>query len=271
MSINLQLRKFDMTRIKDDKIVIMIGKRGTGKSWLIRDLMYHHRSIPVGAVISPTESSNGFFKHFIPKIFIHDEYHPSITANFMKRQVKMTKLIEKGEKNIDPRAYLIFDDCLYDNSWKNDKYIREVFLNGRHRAIQFLLSLQYAIGINPMLRTNVDFIFILRENIISNRRKLYEQYAGMFPTFEMFCSTMDQCTENYECLVIDNTIQSNKIEEQIFWYKSEPHPDFRVGPSEVWQYSDQNWNEDDDEEEGININTYGREKKKGPRLNIKKV
>ena len=43
--------KFDMSRIKDDKIVIMIGKRGTGKSWLIRDILYHHRDIPVGAVI----------------------------------------------------------------------------------------------------------------------------------------------------------------------------------------------------------------------------
>lgn len=120
-----------------------------------------------------------------------------------------------------------------------------------------------------MLRTNTDFIFILRENIINNRKKLYEQYAGMFPTFDMFSSTMDQCTENYECLVIDNTIQSNKIEDQIFWYKAEPHSEFKMGPPEIWAYSEQNYNDDDDED--ININTYNKEKKRGPRLHVKKI
>ena len=28
---NIQLRKFDMSQIKDDKVVVMVGKRDTGK------------------------------------------------------------------------------------------------------------------------------------------------------------------------------------------------------------------------------------------------
>ena len=62
--------------------------------------------------------------------------------------------------------------------------------------------MQFALGIPPNLRTNIDYVFILRENIVSNRKRIYEHYAGMFPSFEMFCQIMDQCTENYECLVI---------------------------------------------------------------------
>lgn len=271
MSINLQLKKFNVSKIPDDKVIVMIGKRGTGKSFLIRDIMYHHRDIPVGTLISPTESSNHFFSNFIPKLFIHEEYHPTIIANFMKRQKKMGKLIEKGN-DIDPRAYIILDDCLYDKSWSKDKYIREIYMNGRHRKIFALFSLQFSLGLPPTLRGNVDYVFILRENIVSNRKRLYEHYAGMFPTFEMFCSTMDQCTENYECLVIDNNIQSNKIEDQVYWYKAEPHEDFKIGPKEVWQYSEQNCANDSDSEDEIDINTYGRSSsKKGPRLNIKKV
>ena len=42
----------------------------------------------------------------------------------------------------------------------------------------------------------------------------------MFPTFESFCQVMDQCTENYECLVINNNAKTNKLSEQIFWYKA---------------------------------------------------
>jgi len=51
----------------------------------------------------------------------------------------------------------------------------------------------------------------------------------MFPSFDFFCNVMDQCTENYECLVINNNAKSNKLEDQVFWYKAEAHPDFRMG------------------------------------------
>lgn len=56
----------------------------------------------------------------------------------------------------------------------------------------------------------------------------------MFPTFEMFCQFMDQCTENYECLVICNGVQSNRLEDQVFWYKASDHPPFRMCDQSLW-------------------------------------
>ena len=41
-----------------------------------------------------------------------------------------------------------------------------------------------------------------------------ENYAGMFPTFESFAQIMDQCTENYECLVINNNAKA-QLNDQI--------------------------------------------------------
>ena len=123
--------------------------------------------------------------------------------------------------DLDNRTFLILDDCLYDNSWQKDKNIRNIFMNGRHYNILFILTMQFALGIPPNLRTNIDYVFILRENIVSNRKRIYDHYAGMFPTFDMFCSTMDQCTENYECLVICNNAKSNKIEDQVFGIERE--------------------------------------------------
>ena len=52
--------------------------------------------------------------------------------------------------------------------------------------------------------------------------------AGMFPCFEVFCAVMDQCTENYECIVINNNAKSNRIEDQVFWYKASSHPPFEL-------------------------------------------
>jgi hypothetical protein len=105
--------------------------------------------------------------------------------------------------------------------------------------------MQYPLGIPPNLRTNIDYVFILRENYLTNRKRIYENYASMFPTFEAFCSVMDQTTENFECLVINNNAKTNKLNEQIFWYKAQPRPSFRLGSKELWEISKNMTNEDD--------------------------
>jgi len=46
---------------------------------------------------------------------------------------------------------------------------------------------------------------------------------------------MDACTENYECIVLDNTSKSNRIEDCVFWYKATLRKNFKVGAPEYWQ------------------------------------
>jgi hypothetical protein len=222
-------------------MIVLIGKKDTGKSFLVRDILANTRAcFPVGTVISGTEVANPFFQDMVPSKLIHDKYSPGIVMNAIKRQlaVKQQRNLDKkahgGNSNSDPRAFLILDDCLYDKSWINEESTRYVFMNGRHIDMVTLITMQYPLGITPNLRTNIDFVFILRENNITNRKRIYDNYAGMFPTFEMFCQFMDQCTENYECLVIANGVQSNKLEDQVFWYKASDHPSFRLCDDSLW-------------------------------------
>ena len=247
---NFQLRKFNMEMITErcdidsrkSPMMVIIGKKDTGKSFLVRDVLFQtQRHFPVGTVISATEAANEFFQTMVPSKFIHDKYRPEIVQNVIKRQatIKNKRNTDKAARgnssNVDPRAFLILDDCLYDaKSWINEESTRFVFMNGRHIDLMTIITMQYPLGITPNLRTNVDFVFILRENILGNRRRIYENYAGMFPTFEMFCSFMDQCTENYECLVICNNVSSNKLEDQVFWYKASEHPPFRLFDQSLW-------------------------------------
>jgi len=222
-------------------MIVLIGKKDTGKSFLVRDILFHTQNeFPIGTVISATEVANEFFQHMVPSKLIHDKYQPSIVTNVIKRQlaVKTARNEEKkrsgGNSQTDPRAFLILDDCLFDGSWIKEESTRYIFMNGRHIDVMTIITMQYPLGISPNLRTNVDFIFILRENITANRRRIYENYAGMFPTFEMFCQFMDQCTENFECLVICNGVQSNKLEDQVFWYKASDHPPFHLCDDSLW-------------------------------------
>jgi len=273
---SLELKKFDMNMITDDKVVVFIGKRETGKSFLVKDLLYHHSDVPVGTVISGTEGANAFYSKIMPSIFIHGEYRPEIILNVVKRQKKIITSIQKeiaelGNSNIDPRAFIILDDCLYDKSWIRNSNVRSLFMNGRHYKIMFIITMQYALGIPPNLRTNIDFVFILRENYYSNRKRLYEQYAGMFPTFDIFCQVMDQCTENYECVVINNNAKSNKLEDQVFWYKAEEHNEFQLGAPQFWKYHSDNFNPDHDNSNDELTLSELRGNKKGMLINVKKA
>jgi len=275
---NLELKRFDMKSISfkpnesKGPVVVLIGRRDTGKSFLVRDLLYYHQDIPIGTVISGTEEGNGFYGKLVPKLFIHNEYNTAIIENILKRQRGVLKQIKKEmeqfkRSTIDPRTFVILDDCLYDNTWARDKMMRLLFMNGRHWKVMLVITMQYPLGVPPTLRTNIDYVFILREPYIANRKRIYENYAGMFPTFESFCQVMDQCTENYECLVINNNSKSNKLQDQVFWYKADNHNDFRLGSKEFWELSKQ-INDDDDEEQYDPNNV--KKRGQGPKIAVKK-
>jgi hypothetical protein len=194
----------------------------------------------------------------------------------MKRQKTVLKQMKKdtngynnyNQTNIDPRTFVIMDDCLYDQSWTRDKLMRALFMNGRHWKVFLIITMQYPLGIPPNLRTNIDYVFILREPYLVNRKKIWENYASMFPTLESFCSVMDQTTENYECLVINNNAKSNKLTDQIFWYKAENHPEFKLGSKEFWEISKSMGSDDEDD-------AYDPSKSKKPskygNINVKKT
>jgi hypothetical protein len=275
---NLELAKFDMKAISfrpdENKgpVIVLIGRRDTGKSFLVQDLMFHHQDIPIGTVISGTEAGNGFFAAHVPKLFIHDAYNTAIIENILKRQKAVLKQVKKEQdmykkSSIDPRTFVVLDDCLYDNKWTKDVMMRLLFMNGRHWKIMLVITMQYPLGIPPNLRTNIDYVFILREPYIANRKRIYDNYAGMFPTFESFCQVMDQCTENYECLVINNNAKSNKLQDQIFWYKAQQHGPFKLGSKEFWEIS-KNLGSDDEGEQSYDPNAA--KNSKGPKINVKK-
>ncbi len=254
----LELRKFNMRDItfkpheNKGPVIVMIGRRDTGKSFLVKDLLFHHQDVPLGTVISGTEAGNGFYSAMVPKLFIHDQYNTVLIENLLRRQKMVIKQMQKEMEmykrtTIDPRTFVILDDCLYDAGWARDTMMRALFMNGRHWKCMLIITMQYPLGIPPNLRTNIDYVFILREPYAVNRKKIWENYASMFPTLDSFCSIMDQSTQNYECLVINNNAKSNSITDQIFWYKAENRPDFKLGSKEFWEISKNMGSDDEDE------------------------
>ncbi len=80
--------------------------------------------------------------------------------------------------------------------------------------------MSYGLKIPVDIRIYFDYIFIFKENINQNKQLLYEQYGGMYSSYEAFCTDLDTYTANdYSCLVINNTSKSDKLTDRVFWYQ----------------------------------------------------
>lgn len=253
-SFQINIKPFDIKKITKDSIVITIGKRRTGKSFLVKDILYHNKDIPLGMIISRTDHLSHFYDQFVPGMLIHPRYTPETIDKLFKRQEKAIK-----EKWSNPYAFLLFDDCLSDaKNWSKDERIKEIFFNGRWYKLLFILTMQAPMGIPPDLRTNIDFTFILKNNNANDREKLYKHYAGVFPSREIFEHVLDSCTEDHQCLVIDNTTQSNKLEDQIFFYKAQAHEDFHICSSAVWKVNNERYKDEAPHDRQEISNSKGR-------------
>ena len=213
---------------------MVIGKKLTGKSTLVKDLLYHHRDLPIGTVISPTESCKKFYSEIMPSQFIQDEYTPDVIENFVKRQVVLLRSVNHNPNlNTDPRAFFVLDNCMFDYIWTE---VNCFMMNARSYKVMFIITMECAVDVPPCIRSFIDHVFIFCENRESYRKRIYDLYAGYFSTFDKFCEVMDQCTDNV-CLVIDFTAKSDNIVDQVFWYKAEQHDEFQIGAHEFWTES----------------------------------
>ena len=249
----VRLKRFDPTTIKPHRIILVVGKRGTGKSVLQRDLMYHMRNaIDFGLAMTPTEETADMFRQHMPDDWIYNGFSTAKLDTMLALQRELVK--HKKARSL----LLILDDCMYDKKILKGIGIRDLFMNGRHLNICMCNAMQYVMDMGPDLRTQVDYIFALRENIISNKQKLWKYFFGMFEKYEDFAKVMDKCTENHSAIVMDNTTGSNQVEECIYWYKAQyVLPEFQMGKKVYWSLAErcQRPEEEIEDEDRENLET----------------
>lgn len=204
----------------------------THNTTLIASLLYHKKHIfPVGIFMSGSEDSNHFYRKIAPSTFVFNDYSEEQITKFITRQ----KMAKEHLKN--PWAVILLDDCTDDPRIFNNKIQQGMYKRGRHWKKLYILSLQYSMDVKPVIRTNVDGVFILREPILKNRRKLWENYASIIPDFTLFCDIMDQITDDHTALYIHNAAGTNEWQECIFWYRADLIPeDFKFGCEDYWDF-----------------------------------
>lgn len=213
----------------------------TGKTTLINRILFEKKHIiPVAMVMSGTEKVSPNYSKIIPPLFIYNDLNiDRLDSGGIKRQV----LAKQYLKN--PWSCIINDDCSDDPKIFNTKLFHNLYKNGRHYKELYINSLQYPMDVKPVIRTNIDGTFIGRENIEKNRKVLYENYASIIPTYDLFCQLMDDITENHGWLYIHNAGTSNQFEDCVYYWNPEHVPSGfnRFGCDEYWEFSDNRYNQ----------------------------
>jgi hypothetical protein len=153
------------------------GKRRTGKSTSIFNIALHcMQDIVFGLVMSNT-SYAGAWDAIVPKRQIIQGLREDVLVWLVQRQ---QRLIEKYGKD-DERtfAFIILDDVIADQkAMRWTPAINSFFVEGRHLNITVLIASQYTKGVGPIIRSNMDYIFVQPIYSVPERETLWQMEGG---------------------------------------------------------------------------------------------
>ena len=214
------MKQFPLSLLSQNCTVIIIGKRRTGKSVLACDLIKNFNTSTITSTntkIYTCEEEPLYQKHF-PNADIKYEI---CSQDYEDILTDRKKDVEDG-KQLDPMLFV--SDCIYyDDSYKKDNNFMNLFMNGRNFNIMFIQTKQLLLSEKPEIRDNTDFIFLFRNEIISNIKRNYNIYGNIVPSWEEFFKIFIKYTKDeYTCLVIDNRQDTDVTDwqDKIFYYKA---------------------------------------------------
>lgn len=230
----VRVKKFNPRNMKESRITFLLGKRATGKSVLLKDLLSQMPKPDYVLAMAPTEETLKMFRSILPESCIFDHF----SQEKLDRAVSLQKeLVARGKKRT---LLILLDDCMYQRGVLKSPSMRFIFLNGRHAHIGLIIACQYMMDVDVSLRSNVDYVLTLRENVLTNRNKLHKYFFGQYGKFDEFDRVFTTCTQNYGCLVLDGTVSSTNATDCVMWYRASLNvEDFQLCKRIYWKLSQQ--------------------------------
>ncbi len=232
----LKLKKFKPSSISPKGLlgcfIVLIGRRNSGKTTLMKDLL-GRMDLDLCIGVSPTDDTNQSMSECIPSGFIFRE----ASEEFLKGIIESQR--RRWSNGAGLELCICLDDVAWDTAFFNSKTFKQLCFNGRHMHITVILCMQYALCIPPPIRAQVDLCITMSEKMLSNRKKLWEQFFGMM-TFPEFCQIMDKTTNGFECLALWNRSRSNDLDSMLYWYLAdyEFSKNVKTSRAAFWKLSD---------------------------------
>lgn len=160
-------------------LVIVCGLQGSGKSHLIKYLMYQNRKkFDWGIVFSHTAFAGGNFDYVDPK-FVHRSFSQAALKSLKELHAG---LVEAGKK---PSGFIIFDDCLDKEQWNSSEF-SSLMLELRHYGITCIISCQFPYLVPPRVRSQIFQAVMFEMEGQRALNALYESYGQRFDNYTAF-------------------------------------------------------------------------------------
>jgi len=217
---NIDLEEFDPEDMPKFCSIVACGSRISGKGILTRDLSFKFfkNNVQTAFLFSPTSQFATSQMDFIPSYFKYNEFDPDVVERILSRQEYLIKNDPKGNYH----TLLIVDDIIATMDTKAQKTLQKIFVAGRHFQISIIVCFQYVKReFDKIMRSNCDYIFIFNQKSYDNKESLVNDFLTISDNKKEGFALMDKYATGYNCLVINNTHNTNDYEDFCFSYEAD--------------------------------------------------
>jgi len=211
---------------KIPQIINIIGSRGSGKSTLIIDILskiINKKNKNKLKIVSPQEKITDFYKsHGFTNDIIYDNPNDNNLLKFIvdiQNEYKNSrKENEEKDKNNLIKGCIVFDDCISSRIIQNE-LIGNLIYNSKIFGLTIIITQQYPYRFHPSFINNIDKTIIFQDYSAINRKRYYDYYGGMFPTFDSFMKLFEQITKELYTAIVLSKKTPAKFSDVVSWYK----------------------------------------------------
>lgn len=214
---------------------LLIAPRYSGKTIMLKDLLYHHRTAYAIIVYSESEDGNSHFQGIVPNAFIRREADEVMLAKDVYRQIQQVK--ENGKENAKELMF-IFEDCAFNERFFNSPIMKFLAMNGRNFKITVFATIQFINSIKPFLKEQADYVMVFDMESRRCRDIIYEYWFNMFATKDIFSKHLFNYTRDYRAFIYEKGSRTFSGTNQYCFYHYRANkdlPPFVAGSLDYWR------------------------------------
>jgi uncharacterized protein YlxP (DUF503 family) len=193
-------------QLRMNGVVAFIAPRGSGKSTLIRYVLYELRNrfdLAVAFVGSPEAARN--MEAYIHRAFVFASLDSDELMDHLEAVVDESEAL--ADRGTPRRVCIIMEDLGDDKKFmRSNRVLKKICARGRHSGITLIFSAQQAHQIPPEIRANIDamgLLFIKGEE----RAAVKKAFFSSLNTKE-FDRIVEALCVNFRAIILDTTKQS---------------------------------------------------------------
>lgn len=225
--------------------ILICAKRGSGKTFLLRDLLYPFRNqfkkvylFAGTAHLQHSIEDDPFF--FVPKDNIFKNFDENALLKIIEdnQKVRLENNQRPKREKKNNKVLIILDDLINDPAVTNSKGLKDLATKGRHSDISFILISQVLTsrgGFHTAIRTNIDCYISFMTYDKSTKELVSQCYLSLIDTKlgECLLNTVP-AIEPYTALVVvirhaDKDKHVLKYEDFVYKYKAKEVRNYIIG------------------------------------------